>query len=236
MITSSVQVPPAPNAARRHVYSNPDETISRRARQCQYCTQREEDGVAMRKCGGCKVDRYCSKKCQKAAWPVHKKICKLNQETNSILELHSGDLERLEALRDFTRKHRSTISEAAFHSVRHNYLPPLSADPAATSEVREDVLVIELRTRPNAQQARPEKRFYVMGAQLETFASFFPDEKLEEMRLRLRSTRVEATRHRGLSSAVIVVLCLVDPDMDLMNVMPIAFLLDQSDVDELELP
>ncbi|KAH9931803.1 uncharacterized protein B0H18DRAFT_871873 [Fomitopsis serialis] len=176
-----------------------------------------------------------SRQCQKAAWPVHKKICKLNQETTATLEARPGDLERLDALRDFTRKHRATISEAAFHAVRHDYLPPSSLDPVATSKEREDVLVIDLRTRPNAARARPETRFYCMGAQLETF-SFFPEEKLDEMRLRLRSCREEATRHRGPSSAALVVLSLRDPDMELMNVMSVAFSLDQSDVDELEIP
>ncbi|EPT01197.1 hypothetical protein FOMPIDRAFT_97177 [Fomitopsis schrenkii] len=190
----------------------------------------------MRKCGGCGVDKYCSKQCQKAAWPVHKQICKLNRETHDTLMSRPQDFQRFEALRDFTRKHRANISEATFYSVRLSYLPPLSTDPVATSRDREDVLVIELRTRPNALRARPEKRFYVMGVQLETLTSFFPPEKIDEMRLRLRTCREEATSHRGPSSAVLVVMRLSDPDIEAMNVFPVAFWLDQSDVEELEMP
>ncbi|TFY52819.1 hypothetical protein EVJ58_g9800 [Rhodofomes roseus] len=208
------QVPPARNARQRHAFSNPEEPANPDPRE-----------------------RRQSRNCQKAAWPVHKHICKLNQETVTTLEARpAAYLERLEALRDFTRKHRATISEAAFFSVRHNYLPPSTSDPVAASKEREDVLVIELRTRPNAHRARPEKRFYVMGAQLETFSSFFPEEKLDEMHLRLRNCREEATAHRGPSGAVIVVFSLNDPDIELMNVMPVAFLLDQSDVEELGRP
>ena len=28
------------------------------------------------RCNGCKVARYCSKDCQRADWPLHKKVCK----------------------------------------------------------------------------------------------------------------------------------------------------------------
>ena len=177
-----------------------------------------------------------SKQCQKAAWPVHKGICKLNRETHDSLLSRPRDFERFEALRDFTCKHRANISEGTFYSVRLNYLPPQSTDPVAASKDREDVLVIELRTRPNALRARPEKRFHVMGAQLETITSFFPPEKIDEMRLRLRTCREEATNHRGPSTAVLVVMSLSDPDMQVNNVFPVAFSLDQSDVEELEMP
>ena len=90
-----------------------------------------------------------SKQCQKSAWPVHKNICKLNRETHDVLLSRPGDLERFEALRDFTRKYHANISEAAFYSVRIK----LSTGLATSSRDREDVLVIELRTRPNALRA-----------------------------------------------------------------------------------
>ena len=32
-------------------------------------------GVELKRCAGCKVAWYCSKECQNAAWPEHKKTC-----------------------------------------------------------------------------------------------------------------------------------------------------------------
>ena len=42
---------------------------------CQHCKQRFERR-ALKDCTGCNKVQYCSKECQKAAWPYHKKYCK----------------------------------------------------------------------------------------------------------------------------------------------------------------
>jgi hypothetical protein len=39
---------------------------------CMYCFK---PGATMH-CARCKTDKYCSRECQVADWPVHKKICK----------------------------------------------------------------------------------------------------------------------------------------------------------------
>lgn len=36
----------------------------------------ENVGTGYKKCGTCKIQRYCSKECQKAHWKKHKSMCK----------------------------------------------------------------------------------------------------------------------------------------------------------------
>ena len=143
-----------------------------------------------------------------------------------------GGYEASAVLRQFTGKHRSTIGLCALQSVRYHYLPPHSSDPVATSKVREDVMVIHLRTRPNAEEARPEKRFFATDAHLETIASYFPTEEQVGMRHRLRDCREQASRSRGPSSVVLVVCVVEDPSAPSKHasVMPFAFSLDQTTV------
>ena len=39
------------------------------------CTVCMKTGIELKRCAGCKVAWYCSKECQNAAWPEHKKTC-----------------------------------------------------------------------------------------------------------------------------------------------------------------
>ncbi|KAJ6465915.1 hypothetical protein C8R47DRAFT_1326374 [Mycena vitilis] len=67
---------------------------------CTVCLKSEEDvGEELRKCGKCKGVRYCSKQCQAADWPRHKKHCKAVESpgiekliqkltSNHVLNLH----------------------------------------------------------------------------------------------------------------------------------------------------
>ncbi|KZT66134.1 hypothetical protein DAEQUDRAFT_730635 [Daedalea quercina L-15889] len=226
---SSTPIPPAPDARRRHPLSDPHEMYTRGyRRRCQHCAKCEV-GVTMRKCSACKMDKYRGKECQKAAWPAHKKICKLSQAGQAVwqdLTIDDAELKRRDALRSFTRNHRVTISEAAMRSVLPFYVPPLSSDPVATSEGREDVLVIYLHTRPNAHRARAEKRFFVVDAQLETLA-FVPPDLREEERLNLRYFREQTVSVRGACGSLLVVLFLLDPGSFVKSIFPVGFPLNQ---------
>lgn len=54
-------IPAAGNPGQRHIYSDPEERISKKLRrQCQNCLKSElEDGIVLRKCSLCKIERYC---------------------------------------------------------------------------------------------------------------------------------------------------------------------------------
>lgn len=164
--------------------------------------------------------------CQRAAWPEHKKFCKMNLDTHAFHESIPGSVERADALRAFIDKHRASMGAAAFQAVHRYYLPPFSPDPAATAQEREDMLVIDLRTRPNAQRARPEKRFYVVDAWLDTVSSFFSGPTAEAMRLKVRHGSELATASKGSpSGTVLITLTLSDPGGGPMppNVVPFSF-------------
>ncbi|KAI0831677.1 hypothetical protein BC628DRAFT_1311361 [Trametes gibbosa] len=57
----------------------PDTTL----RLCAHCHKGPEKGAQLRRCAGCAITTsvmYCSKECQRAAWPTHKTFCRLDNE------------------------------------------------------------------------------------------------------------------------------------------------------------
>ncbi len=44
--------------------------------QCSANTRAVDASSALKTCAGCRVSRYCSRECQTAHWPAHKKMCK----------------------------------------------------------------------------------------------------------------------------------------------------------------
>lgn len=60
----------------RPVQSDPQTQSSRDAAQkCRYCRKPPTDGRLMKQCERCKDDVYCSERCQKKHWDVHKAVC-----------------------------------------------------------------------------------------------------------------------------------------------------------------
>lgn len=45
--------------------------------QTKACSHCEKRGSTLRWCGNCRFVRYCSTRCQRAAWPLHQPRCKL---------------------------------------------------------------------------------------------------------------------------------------------------------------
>lgn len=65
-------------------------TVSKQGFMCQYCSKLLKH---IKICGGCRISRYCSRKCQKCAWPHHKSACKESQKKLLDTELNSNNCE-----------------------------------------------------------------------------------------------------------------------------------------------
>ncbi|KAJ7498332.1 hypothetical protein B0H11DRAFT_1909369 [Mycena galericulata] len=116
------------------------EMIHRELAQCQYCYKSRGPKVSLQKCAGCKVDLYCSKECQKAAWKTHKVKCALNRRVHALPD---EQIDASKALRDFTGKHRPTINETAVRALK------VFEDP---SRAERDFLMIRVGFHPGSNR------------------------------------------------------------------------------------
>ncbi|KAF8472696.1 hypothetical protein BDZ91DRAFT_676670 [Kalaharituber pfeilii] len=70
------------NVAKKH-RPGTDEIKSIEESVCDNCFTSAADGKALLKCGRCKMVMYCSKKCQKEDWPLHRVSCALSVENGA---------------------------------------------------------------------------------------------------------------------------------------------------------
>ncbi|KAI0781361.1 hypothetical protein BD413DRAFT_608519 [Trametes elegans] len=78
------------------------------ATQCSHCGQWEYYlRRKLKKCGGCAVAKYCSKECQKSAWPTHKEFCHRPDIPAYIDPFvgYSNALRLADAIKDWTNIH-----------------------------------------------------------------------------------------------------------------------------------
>ncbi|KAI9059707.1 hypothetical protein FKP32DRAFT_1760766 [Trametes sanguinea] len=54
----------------------PSKTMQPYLRRCHKCGGDERPMQKLKRCAGCEFAVYCSRECQKAAWPDHKKVCR----------------------------------------------------------------------------------------------------------------------------------------------------------------
>lgn len=200
--------PPPPNT--RHHESDPEEKLRKEAMQCQNCLVSRADGAVLHRCGACKVDFYCSRKCQKEAWPIHKARCQINKKAQG------GRTDRLKILRDFTQKHRPSISEAGPRAL------DLATDP---TRCKRYMLVIDVLPRPGS--TRVETLFYVTGISVMRHEDFAA-EKTEEMRSQLKYAHDMNVKHGSLGAFLVALSCAKEM---MANIAPVGFgqeVLDQT--------
>ncbi|KAJ3485125.1 hypothetical protein NLI96_g5167 [Meripilus lineatus] len=186
----------------RHPVSDPNETLRNELTQCQNCWVSKGPGVTFSRCGACKIDIYCSKECQKKAWPFHKEKCKLNQR------ILINENNPLKCLQKFTSKHRPAIAESAVRALE------LSVDIERPLRY---VLTIFLRKRKDSQ--RPETSYFATGADVLPF-EVFPSARCEEMKDQIKKV-TEEYKKSGMDGALFVVLMC--PEEGSMNIAPVGF-------------
>ncbi|KZT56087.1 hypothetical protein CALCODRAFT_497779 [Calocera cornea HHB12733] len=100
---------------------------------CRYCGKTKEE-VKLQLCAGCGLHRYCSKDCQKKAWPKHKEMCRQNQRNMALPDKQPG----LKKLNSFTQKHKPHLHVAGIRALG------VMDDPESAKEL---VLVVMIRER-----------------------------------------------------------------------------------------
>ncbi|TCD68882.1 hypothetical protein EIP91_009597 [Steccherinum ochraceum] len=187
---------------RRNPASNPKQQARSELTQCQTCWKSKADGAVLFKCSACKVDLYCSKECQKTAWPTHKVKCKINQRVS----LNGKDVSSLIGdLRGFTSKHRPSIAMAGVRALE------LVKD---LSRCKRDLLVLSLISRPG--RTRTETAFFAMEASVKPY-SFF-QEKGVEMLEQLAHYEKENKRTGAVATLFVLLHCI---DSGISNVAPV---------------
>ncbi|KAM5542720.1 hypothetical protein V8D89_003681 [Ganoderma adspersum] len=131
---------------------------------CGCCQRTDVSKQQLKKCGGCGAVRYCSKACQKQAWPFHKSSCRSHnsaEETGAEQAGYTAPLSLANAVKEWGNIHEDAFSTIVHSVVRSNggvdwvlnnercmvfYLRPLrreldSDNPASAFEIMSLALV-----------------------------------------------------------------------------------------------
>nr|GAT47554.1 predicted protein [Mycena chlorophos] len=91
--------------------------------ECAHCRKAPEEGRSFAVCAGCKQMSFCSKQCQKDAWPAHKAFCKQRQaimdskaNTPSSASFPSFQIRR-RLSSDFVEVHECDFTTALYSAV-----------------------------------------------------------------------------------------------------------------------
>ncbi|KAI0752799.1 hypothetical protein C8Q80DRAFT_1267288 [Daedaleopsis nitida] len=199
---------PAPPAPEDHAPpANRETLLQREMMHCQQCDLSRAAGAKLFRCGGCRTELYCSKKCQREAWGTHKMKCKMNKEVD---DLHPWSLDTMKALRDFSSKHGPSLADAAYAALNIFNEPERAFDR---------LLVVVVRPRPNSR--RPETGFYCYAAEVYKHADVpFPPDQMAQMKLMLKTTN-ETRIQRGAAGTFLVMMHNMEGCMT--NMVPFAF-------------
>ncbi|KAM5537923.1 hypothetical protein V8D89_008399 [Ganoderma adspersum] len=163
-------VPPEPTAPHGPKVDRKDR-IQASMMHCQNCDYSRADGAKLFRCSACKTELYCSQKCQREAWPVHKSKCTMNRLSDT---LRPDSVDVMKRLRAFSSKHGPSLADGGYAAMNIFEHPERAMDSA-----------FAVVMRPRRNSTRPETGFYVYDAGVFRLADLpYPPEeraKIKEM-------------------------------------------------------
>ncbi|KZV89011.1 hypothetical protein EXIGLDRAFT_772158 [Exidia glandulosa HHB12029] len=191
--------------------------------QCHQCWKRKSEGASLLVCAKCKSALYCSKECQKAAWPGHKDHCKhvasarkelrdVDVSVNPASNVPAPDMptngaELLSTMQAWTTKHRPLLAESLVSAL------DLRHDPTSHTK-KTMVVLVEWRSGdlPTA------KRFRMITAALQDMTAVGSQgSDIAATRARLDA---EHRRQGGFGVAMMTIVC-VTANPSMLNVAPV---------------
>ncbi|KAI0694179.1 hypothetical protein C8T65DRAFT_585203 [Cerioporus squamosus] len=133
---------------------------------CFFCMRKASRlETPLKKCSGCSIAKYCSKECQKSAWPAHKSMCRSSRSATGAK--HDEDLcgfptsmALSSSMKEWSQIHEYTfyvitnmLANAAAGSVDHTFGAPR-------------VLVISMEAHPGALDCSPAFAFCINSAEI----------------------------------------------------------------------
>jgi len=105
-------------------------------------------------CSGCQMALYCNKDCQRAHWPTHKNLCRLNMQSREIGKVVSPEIRK--DAEDFVKwvSHQSAVLTVALH---HGLRLEDNPDVYKTKG-----LIISFAEKPNHSRYPPHQRYNVV--------------------------------------------------------------------------
>ncbi|GJE89420.1 zinc finger MYND domain-containing protein [Phanerochaete sordida] len=181
-------------------------SLRKQLTQCQHCWKHKTQGVTFKRCSACQIEVYCSAECQRAAWPAHKAKCALNARSRAAAS-SPGAVDKQEAFRAFTSKHRPTLALCGHRAL------DLDRNPRNAEAY---FLCVPVLQRPGPQPA--ERRFVAQDAEVVPY-DVLPPENVASMH-RVREDAF-ASRSPGMEGVFFVVLHdVVD---SAMHVVPVTY-------------
>ncbi|KAL1947289.1 hypothetical protein VTO73DRAFT_14250 [Trametes versicolor] len=132
-------------------------------RRCFECNRSPPNGAKLQKCAGCSSSTalYCSKKCQKAAWPTHKILCCRADWSELDTDIVDREAQSLgyastklfsKSFCDFFTAHKWAINKA---TIAHILLKSGPSMEIARTNPRLEILVFRFRCEPLPQHRAP---------------------------------------------------------------------------------
>ncbi|RDX52778.1 hypothetical protein OH76DRAFT_1416471 [Lentinus brumalis] len=121
---------------------------------CEQCSRHDLDKRECKRCGGCSTVLYCSKDCQRAAWPSHKEICRWRPPSVSELG-YATPLALKKVLQEWAETQYYALTTIANAAVYLNGgWDVIRGQPCA--------IVMHLAAEPYSRDANPSQAFRVM--------------------------------------------------------------------------